>query len=102
MALFNTYSRSSKEMDKVLKEKMAKKAKPKGGKANNLLTRINTIKQRVDENLGEYKNDYEILIKDDEIRKNMEEMKGQFIDLESNFKYDKDTNTFAKIYILKR
>lgn len=40
--------------------------------------------------------------KDDEIRKNMEEMKGQFIDLESNFKYDKDTNTFAKIYILKR
>lgn len=68
MALFNTYSRTSKEMDKALKEKMAKKAKPKGGKANNLLTRINNIKQKVEENLGEYKDDYIVLTKDDEIR----------------------------------
>lgn len=68
MALFNTYSRSSKEMDKALKEKLAKKAKPKAGKANNLLTRIQTIRQRVEENLGEYKDDYIVLTKDEEIR----------------------------------
>ena len=68
MALFDTYSRSSKEIDKALKEKLAKKAKPKTGKANNLLTRINMIRERITENLGEYKDDYDVLIKDEEIK----------------------------------
>jgi DNA polymerase I-like protein with 3'-5' exonuclease and polymerase domains len=68
MALFDTYSRSSKEIDKALKEKLAKKAKPKTGKADNLLNRINTIRQRIQENLGEYREDYRILITDEEIK----------------------------------
>lgn len=68
MALFDTYSRSSKELDKNLREKLAKKAQPKTGKANNLLTRINLIRSRVSENLGEYQDDYKILIKDEEVK----------------------------------
>ena len=68
MALFDTYSRTSKELDKKLKEKIDKKAKPKSGKANNLLTRINTIRERVTENLGEYQNDYKILKDEEELR----------------------------------
>lgn len=68
MALFDTYSRSSKELDKQLKEKLAKKTKPKNGKANNLLSRINNIRNKVLENLGEYQNDYKILIKEEEIK----------------------------------
>ena len=68
MALFDTYSRSSKEMDRILKEKANKKIKPKTGKSNNLLTRINTIRERVEENLGEYKDDYIILTKDEEVK----------------------------------
>lgn len=79
MALFDTYSRSSKEMDKALKEKLAKKAKPKTGKTNNLLTRINTIKQRVEENLGEYKDDYIILAKDEEIKNYFEQIRSNGI-----------------------
>ena len=68
MALFDTYSRSSKEIDAALKEKLKKKAQPKkNSKSNNLLTRVNMIKDRVEKNLGEYKNDYKILIKDEEI-----------------------------------
>ena len=68
MALFDTYSRSSKEIDAALKEKLKKKAQPKkNSKSNNLLTRVNMIKERVEKNLGEYKNDYKILIKDEEI-----------------------------------
>lgn len=68
MALFDTYSRSSKEIDAALKEKLKKKAQPKkNSKSNNLLTRVNMIKDRVEKNLGEYKNDYRILIKDEEI-----------------------------------
>ena len=68
MALFDTYSRSSKEMDRILKEKANKKTRPKTGKSNNLLTRINTIRERVEENLGEYKDDYIILTKDEEVK----------------------------------
>lgn len=67
-ALFDTFSRSSKELDKQLKAKLEKKQKSKGGKSNNLLARINNIRDRVEENLGEYKNDYNILIKDEEIK----------------------------------
>ena len=68
MALFDTYSRSSKEIDAALKEKLKKKTQPKkNSKSNNLLTRVDMIKDRVEKNLGEYKNDYKILIKDEEI-----------------------------------
>lgn len=68
MALFDTFSRSSKELDNKLKEKLAKKSEPKkSSKVNNLLTRINLIKKRIEENLGKYKNDYLILKKDNEI-----------------------------------
>lgn len=68
MALFDTYSRSSKELDKKLKEKLAKKAQPsKNSKSNNLLTRINAIRERVKNNLSEYENDYVILKSDEEI-----------------------------------
>lgn len=68
MALFDTYSRSSKEIDKALREKIKKKTQPKkNSKSNNLLTRVNLIKERVDKNLGEYKDDYKILIKDEDI-----------------------------------
>lgn len=75
MALFDTYSRTSKEIDKALKEKLAKKSKPKTGKANNLLNRINTIKERVQENLGEYRNDYIILTKDEEIKQYFQKLR---------------------------
>lgn len=69
MALFGTYSRSSKELDKKLKEKLSKKAQPsKNSKSNNLLTRINAIRERVKTNLSEYENDYVILKKDEEIK----------------------------------
>ena len=68
MALFDTYSRSSKEIDRMIKEKIEKKTKPKNGKTNNLLTRINLIKKRVSENLGEYRDDYKILITDEEVK----------------------------------
>lgn len=74
-ALFDTFSRSSKELDKQLKAKMEKKSKPKGGKANNLLTRINNIRDRVQENLGEYKDDYIILIKDEEIKEYFQKLR---------------------------
>ena len=74
MALFDTFSRSSKELDKKLQDKLAKKAQPKTGKANNLLTRINLIKSRVAENLGEYQNDYKILISDEDIKDYFEDM----------------------------
>ena len=48
MALFDTYSRSSKEIDAALKEKLKKKAQPKkNSKSNNLLTKINMIKYRI-------------------------------------------------------
>lgn len=67
-ALFDTFSRSSKELDKQLKAKLEKKTKAKGGKSNNLLSRINTIRDRVAENLGEYKDDYEILISEEEVK----------------------------------
>lgn len=68
MALFDTFSRSSKELDNQLKEKLSKKAQPKkSGKANNLLTRINLIRTRVEENLGSYKKDYLVLKKNEEI-----------------------------------
>lgn len=68
MALFDTYSRSSKELDKKLKEKLEKKLKPKNSKSTNLLTRINLIKSRVQENLGEYQNDYKILISEEDVK----------------------------------
>lgn len=69
MALFDTYSRTSKEIDKALREKMKKKAQPKkNSKSNNLLTTINLIRERIDKNLGEYKKDYVILKKEDEIK----------------------------------
>lgn len=68
MALFDTFSRSSKELDNKLKERLAKKAQPKKGKSNNLLTRINLIRKRVDENLGSYRSDYLILRNDEEIK----------------------------------
>ena len=43
MALFDTYSRSSKELDKKVKEKIEKKTQPKkNSKSNNLLTSIVT------------------------------------------------------------
>ena len=65
MALFGTYTRTTKELDQRLKEKLIKKAQPtKKGKANNLLARINAIRER-----GEYKDDYNILMKDEEIKK---------------------------------
>lgn len=68
MALFDTYSRSSKELDKKVKEKIEKKTQPKkNSKSNNLLTRVNLIRERVANNLGEYQNDYIILIKDEDI-----------------------------------
>lgn len=68
MALFDTYSRSSKELDKKVKEKIEKKTQPKkNSKSNNLLTRVNLIRERVASNLGEYQNDYIILIKDEDI-----------------------------------
>ena len=68
MALFDTYSRSSKELDKKVKEKIEKKTQPKkNSKSNNLLTRVNLIRERVTNNLGEYQNDYIILIKDEDI-----------------------------------
>lgn len=79
MALFDTYSRSSKEVDKALKEKLAKKAKPKTGKANSLLNRINTIRQRVQENLSEYRNDYIILTKEEEIHNYFESIRANGI-----------------------
>ena len=69
MALFDTYSRSSKELDKKLKEKIDKKLQPKkNSKSNNLLTRVNLIRERVANNLGEYQNDYIILVKDEEVK----------------------------------
>lgn len=68
MALFDTYSRSSKELDKLLQQRIEKKIKPKNAKSNNLLSRINLIKQRVAENLGEYQNDYKILISDEDVK----------------------------------
>lgn len=69
MALFDTYSRSSKELDKKVKEKIDKKLQPKkNSKSNNLLTRVNLIRERVTNNLGEYQNDYIILIKDEDIK----------------------------------
>lgn len=69
MALFDTYSRSSKELDKKVKEKIEKKTQPKkNSKSNNLLTRVNLIRERVTNNLGEYQNDYIILIKDEDIK----------------------------------
>lgn len=69
MALFDTYSRSSKELDKKVKEKIDKKLQPKkNSKSNNLLTRVNLIRERVTNNLGEYQNDYIILIKDKDIK----------------------------------
>lgn len=68
MALFDTYSRSSKELDKKLKEKIEKKTQPKkNSKSNNLLTRVNLIRERVTNNLGEYQNDYIILRDDQEV-----------------------------------
>ncbi len=69
-ALFDTYSRSSKEMDKFIRERAEKKltGSRKSTKSNNLLERINNIKQRVADNLGEYKNDYVILVKDEEVK----------------------------------
>ena len=68
MALFDTYSRSSKELDKKVKEKIEKKTQPKkNSKSNNLLTRVNLIRERVANNLGEYQNDYIILVKDEDI-----------------------------------
>lgn len=68
MALFDTYSRSSKELDKKVKEKIEKKTQPKkNSKSNNLLSRVNLIRERVANNLGEYQNDYIILIKDEDI-----------------------------------
>ena len=60
MALFDTYSRSSKEIDAALKEKLKKKAQPKkNSKSNNLLTRVNMIKDRVEKNLGILYNKYD-------------------------------------------
>ena len=45
MALFDTYSRTSKEMDRMLKEKALKKSQnKKTSKSNNLLARINAIR----------------------------------------------------------
>lgn len=73
-ALFDTFSRSSKELDKQLKAKLEKKQKPRG-KSNNLLARINNIRDRVEENLGEYKNDYNILIKDEEVSNYFKELR---------------------------
>lgn len=68
MALFDTYSRSSKEIDKALKEKIKKKIEPKkNSKLNNLLSRINLIREKVEKNLGQYKKDYKLLINNDDI-----------------------------------
>ena len=68
MALFDTYSRTSKELDRMLKERALKKSQSKrASKSNNLLNRINTIRERVNENLGEYKDDYVILKSNEEI-----------------------------------
>lgn len=39
---------------------------------------------------------------DEKVREKMLRMKTQFIDVDSNFSYDYETNTMAKIYILKR
>lgn len=61
MALFDTFSRSSKEFDKILREKITKKAESKTKRSKNILDRIQDIKRRVAENLGEYKDDYIIL-----------------------------------------
>lgn len=70
MALFDTYSRSSKELDKALNEKLAKKAQPKkNSNSNSLLSRINLIRERVKQNLSEYENDYIILRTDEEVVK---------------------------------
>ena len=68
MALFDTFSRTSKELDKQIQDKLAKKAQPKTGKANNLLSRINQIKSRVQENLGEYQDDYGLVITNEEVK----------------------------------
>lgn len=80
MALFDTYSRTSKEMDRMLKEKALKKSQnKKTSKSNNLLARINAIRERISENLGEYKDDYRILISNEEIEEYFEHIRANGI-----------------------
>lgn len=68
MALFDTFSRSKKELDKAIKQKIDKKIATKtNSKNNNLLDRIQEATKRVNENLSEYLDDYVTLTTNEDI-----------------------------------
>lgn len=69
MALFDTFSRSSKDLDKALIEKTKTKQTKTKSKQNGLLDRISNIRKIVMENLGQYRDDYIVLTCNDDIRR---------------------------------
>ena len=69
MALFDTFSRSSKDLDKALIEKTKTKQIKTKSKQNGLLDRISNIRKIVMENLGQYRDDYIVLTCNEDIRR---------------------------------
>lgn len=69
MALFDTFSKTSKELDKELQQKLNKKIdKQSSGKGVGILQRIQEVTKRVNEHLGSYVDDYQLLITDEDVK----------------------------------
>lgn len=66
-ATFDFLRDNSVEKDKEILNKI-KKTEKKAPKTNDMISRINEIKRVVEDNLGKYKNDYKILITNEEIQ----------------------------------